>query len=460
MNFITNIRLGHACNSSSTHSILLIPDDEQSPFEHREESEFGWGNFALTDPTNKMSYLGQQIKYQLEQLVGTQLGAKLAEILVNAPVDPEGYVDHQSEIGIPRDWNGKGVDWGFVQAFGNFLRRPDVVVIGGNDNEIDDIFGDYRKHSVNVGPLEQANTNNIVCRQDDDTWTVFNRVTGHRYSMWLGDNGQPQELKRATSPFLVDVKLTDFCPFNCPQCYQGSTINGVHADHDYVNAVVYQLAKLRCFEIAFGGGEPTLWPNFIDVLRTCRYAGIVPNFTTRNLTFLTSQEGKEAAELCGKIAFSVDKFDHLTKLQKAMEFAPWLKDKITIQAIDGVCNFWSFLYQWCQTRNIRLTILGYKSNGRGANFKQVDKGAWQELYKRDRMSNCMLAIDTAIAQQYNLDELGAIKESYHKEEGRYSCYIDAVNKTMAPSSYCEEAKYQPLPDLNKMLSVWNLMDSK
>ena len=51
---ISNIRLGFATNSSSTHSIIILPGQVDDMVW---EGEFGWQNFTLASSGAKMLYL-------------------------------------------------------------------------------------------------------------------------------------------------------------------------------------------------------------------------------------------------------------------------------------------------------------------------------------------------------------------------------------------------------------------
>lgn len=85
-------------------------------------------------------------------------------------------------------------------------------------------------------------------------------------------------------PEFYDIKITDTCTGGCPWCYQGST----HKAEPYKDVAAKLrkffasiLADKRPYQIAYGGGEPTLSPEFKAVIRMTREEfDIVPNFTT------------------------------------------------------------------------------------------------------------------------------------------------------------------------------------
>jgi len=88
-------------------------------------------------------------------------------------------------------------------------------------------------------------------------------------------------------PEFLDIKLTNKCLGNCPYCYQ----NSLPEEEHYTNIVdklrnYFSSMSLnqRPFQIAYGGGEPTLHPEFLDVLKiTKEEFDIVPNYTTNGM---------------------------------------------------------------------------------------------------------------------------------------------------------------------------------
>jgi hypothetical protein len=102
-------------------------------------------------------------------------------------------------------------------------------------------------------------------------------------------------------------------------------------------------------------------------------------------------------------------------------------------------------------RHHQLTLLGFKTVGRGTKFKQFHYGNWMQTAQGYMKA---VSIDTALAQQ-SIEALKAMKipeYMYGVSEGDFSMYIDAVNHVAGPSSYCDESKYV---DMDKA-SVYNL----
>lgn len=87
-------------------------------------------------------------------------------------------------------------------------------------------------------------------------------------------------------PEFYDVKITDTCNGNCPYCYMDSTASA----EPYEN-VIPKLYKFfgpmtdnqKPFQVAIGGGEPTMSPDFEMVLHTLNSFRITPNYTTNGM---------------------------------------------------------------------------------------------------------------------------------------------------------------------------------
>jgi sulfatase maturation enzyme AslB (radical SAM superfamily) len=87
-------------------------------------------------------------------------------------------------------------------------------------------------------------------------------------------------------PEFYDVKITSKCNSLCPHCYQDSTPDKDNFPNLLDNFVSY-FGKMdenqKPYQIAIGGGEPTLHPDFLHLLETSHKLGIVPNYTTNGM---------------------------------------------------------------------------------------------------------------------------------------------------------------------------------
>ena len=81
------------------------------------------------------------------------------------------------------------------------------------------------------------------------------------------------------APESIHIDLTTRCPYHCPQCYKGE-----QADQDIPFLVLADLIRqaqdLRVFQIAFGGGEPLLYPGLEEAVLKVSRTGMACTITT------------------------------------------------------------------------------------------------------------------------------------------------------------------------------------
>jgi len=127
---------------------------------------------------------------------------------------------------------------------------------------------------------------------------------------------------KTASPVLINIALNNYCNLNCSYCYSLIDSNTEKKDislNDF-DLLLSELVKNRVLQVALGGGEPTLHPDFIQILKRLRIEGnIIPNYTT-NGTNLPSSILRATKEYCGAVALSYSQdrekvlFDALQKL--------------------------------------------------------------------------------------------------------------------------------------------------
>lgn len=258
-------------------------------------------------------------------------------------------------------------------------------------------------------------------RKENGTITYFNTRNGTKIK--LGNGGKP------SVPELVDVKITDYCPFECTFCYQGSTKQGQHADTEFIKQLAHEFGQAGVFEVAIGGGEPTLHPNFIHILQVFRENDVVPNFTTRNVHFLSSKL-HEISDIIGGCAYSVSCAGDVYKIRHLDT------RKVNIHVVLGTMDRKTFrdVCKAAKETGRHVTFLGYKTTARGSKFTPLNHSWWFE----EASILGSFSIDTCIAKEYKelLDKNGIPEYMYYIEEGKVSCYVDAVKRTISPSSFC------------------------
>lgn len=450
---IHQVRLGLATNSSSSHSLVILPGACD-----QDAGEFGWNYFTAASQEAKGRYAAIQLRDTMRQISTDEVAHAVAEKWTGFSVSEDAYgdyIDHQSLWTLPLDWTGRGVDREFFRELYDFLMREDVVILGGNDNDgFEHTLSEGR--SFRLGVEYEGRSADLVCRKDRGYWILFNRATGTKIRMSFGEDGREVTPVKALAPELVDIKITDYCTYGCSFCYQDSTVKGVHADMKVLGRIATVLAELRVFEVALGGGEPTLHPKFLEILQAFRQRGVVPNFTTKNLAWLHNHPLRtQVLAAAGAFAYSVDTARDVEKLAVIRDTYGISPEQLNCQYVMGSSDLASFeaILTLAMERDMRLTLLGYKTNGRGSQFQPEDYSDWipvlKEVYKRPKWG-MRLGIDTALAAQYEeqIKDFGIPAWCYEVEEGKFSMYIDAVAQKAAKSSYGSSLLMRPLKHLN------------
>lgn len=280
---------------------------------------------------------------------------------------------------------------------------------------------------------------NWAIRRDRNAVAVFNRDTGTKGRVAFG------AYTKTSRPELVDIKITDWCGSNCSYCYQGSTVEGSHASVQNMVTVIERLAAAGVFEVALGGGEPTAHPEFINILRWFCEAGIVPNFTTKQAA-VTNRLWPEIAQYVGAFAYSAETSAQIMRAHQNLTDVP--SSSVVLHKVMGLNGRDEFVNYMRTAHSIgwKVTLLGYKTTGRGKLAVHEDYGWWIDaINDLIRAGECpSFSIDTPMAADYN-GLMPVDSRMFHTREGAFSAYIDAVSMEMGASSF----------DPSEMLSPFN-----
>lgn len=272
----------------------------------------------------------------------------------------------------------------------------------------------------------------LSVRRDKNAVTIFNTKDGSKIRLGIG------KYEKASRPELVDIKISDYCSMSCQFCYVGSTTEGQHGRFCDLVYIADELAKAKVFEVAIGGGEPTEFPAFISYLKYLREVGIVPNFTTKSAVWVR-KNWKEIEDVIGAFAYSADSPDQL--IQAARHFQQIPNDRINIHCVMGLQTEHQFVEYMALAKSLdlRVTLLGYKTTHRGATFEYFKLYNWwieviRYLISKDKCPT--FSIDTTLAKQYHSELQQILPDyTYHVDEGKFSCYVDAVAMKLGASSY-------------------------
>lgn len=273
----------------------------------------------------------------------------------------------------------------------------------------------------------------------------------------------------------VDLKITDFCPFNCPFCYQGSTLKGTDADLGYLLEVFDFLNGQNVFEVVLGGGEPTLHKHFSSILLELYKRKFTVGLTTKNKYFYKhfpeyeKFDDKETKYIYIGLSFSnaeiikeiIDNMvEYLRKIKGYENFVFTIRPHL-IEGVDfrngqelndliDKFSFSSFKKNYLSIVYDGVLLLGYKFVERGKNYAvNFDKESIEEylfhLKKKDFVSDKGIGVlvDSVIVENYPR----VFEGNLFFREGEYTFYIDAVKKEISISSFSSE-KF-PFSDLDK-----------
>lgn len=243
-------------------------------------------------------------------------------------------------------------------------------------------------------------------------------------------------------PEFYDVKVTPYCEGNCPYCYQNSTDKNYHPEN-IVTKFLEFFSKLdqnqKPFQIAFGGGEPTTHPKFIQLMEECFNIGITPNYTTNGMW--VNKNKSEILEVtkkyCGGVAVSVH--PHLEKFwREAIQL--YLDNDIftNLHIIIGDRNsidIFSKLYKEYSGRVKYFVLLPLTAQGRAKNgFSD-----WDYLEKSIDGSPKDIAFG-ANFYPYLIKSPERFNVSLYEPE-ILSAYLDLENMEVYKSSFSSERKF-------------------
>lgn len=149
---------------------------------------------------------------------------------------------------------------------------------------------------------------------------LFDRLSGLNV---LLDELRPEEKVWSTSPRQVSIALTNVCDLHCRYCYapkHKATLN-----NDHVLDWLKELDTEGCLGIGFGGGEPTLHPDFVNICkRVAEETQLAVTFTTHGHR-LTPQLVECLRGSIHFVRISVDGVGRTYEEQRGKQFASLLR---------------------------------------------------------------------------------------------------------------------------------------
>lgn len=195
----------------------------------------------------------------------------------------------------------------------------------------------FKKHIQSLIKMEEAGmfkTRFGVKIRDDENANYASVFDGNTMTMRISIDENKQVVRPSYQEF-YDVSLGTKCLAACPWCYTSAIKNGVNYP-DAVGSVEKFFGSMtpneRPFQVAIGGGgEPTLHPEFIEVLKKFHSLGIIPNYTTNGM-HLTPEVIEATKQYSGGVALSLH--PHLEKVwRKAIDVLSAEKIRLNVHII-------------------------------------------------------------------------------------------------------------------------------
>jgi len=269
-------------------------------------------------------------------------------------------------------------------------------------------------------------------------------------------------------PELVDISISNFCTNDCDYCYRQSNETGSFMSLKDFQICLEQLSNKKfggVFQIALGGGEPLLHPDFSRMLRLAREYNIIPNYTTSG-NFFNEENLKATRECCGAIAVSWDPSRNLTvkELEKIGELLKnndiqsnihFVVSKNTIETAIKILK--GDLDKYLKNFN-SVIFLTYKPTGRASNADIIQQGPeLKEFLKLVDESPTDLKIGFDACFVPVLIRFTGIDTDFVDscECGFFSLYIDEY-LNVSPCSFCNDTSYSYNLNETSIEEIWHL----
>jgi hypothetical protein len=256
------------------------------------------------------------------------------------------------------------------------------------------------------------------------------------------------------SPELIDVGITNRCNMGCPYCYTDRKPRLRHAPKELVPKLLKSLHEIP-YQIAIGGGEPTIHPDFIWILKQARELGTVPNFTTAG-TNLTKKVIEAANNFCGGVALTYHAWKGFDWFAERYRL---LKKRLTCQLnvhliadTDVVGNLRALTDFQKEVGPINLVLLAYYPDvGRASLDRLMDRTTYSkklpEVLGDAKAGGMWIAFSEGLLPYFvSRPELGIITTFAAPCEGVFSCYVD-------PKGFMSLSSFNTEPPRDDAVSV-------
>lgn len=300
-----------------------------------------------------------------------------------------------------------------------------------------------------------------------EEWREKNPDVGQR---WKKLFSYQRRLAFSPVPETVDLKITNKCGFGCSYCYMGSTDEGEHASMTLIDKLIEGLDQPP-YQIAIGGGEPTLHPQFAEIVQRLREWGAVPNYTTAGHTI-----GRKLLETtnrwCGGVALTYHRHAGLdffkskyVALDEGLDRRVQLNvhviaDRFVVESLTELKEF--FCRKDGFSRPPSIVLLAY--------YPDVGRGTWQNAMPKSVYDGAFVAsinalIDEGVEVSFSEGLIPFMLT--HRQvkvdlqfmtpmEGLFSCYVNDKGVVMKSSFDDDGKRFAGVSIFDERFqSIWN-----
>lgn len=269
-------------------------------------------------------------------------------------------------------------------------------------------------------------------------------------------------------PELADISISNYCTNGCSYCYRKSSEDGKFMSIEDYRFALQELTSEKygsIFQVALGGGEPLLHPDFNEIIRVTREEfGIIPNYTTSGKFF--NQENIEATRAyCGAVAISWDPYRNMPP-EEISKIGSCLKNEgilvnihyvISEKTIDDAIDLLKGKYDEYIKDFNSVIFLTYKPTGRAENRESIKSSQALKTFLKlvdNPVTMVKIGFDACFvpvlmkATGVNVDLIDSC------ECGFFSVYIDE-NLDVTPCSFCNDSKYHYNLKESGFEKIWN-----
>lgn len=239
-----------------------------------------------------------------------------------------------------------------------------------------------------------------------------------------------------------DCTITYRCDNNCDFCYMGCTPNGKHADL-LSDVNINFINTLHPYtELALNGNDLS-HPQLIDFLKLLNEKNIIANITVNQRHFMEHYDYIKTMindKLIYGLGISLVNSQNIDFINKAKTIP-----NAVIHTICGVTTIED--YETILNNNLKVLILGYKTLSRGVSYKTNNSfrvTVLTQLLKdfikvtlHGRHRKLLISFDNLAIEQLEIKKMLTDEEwnsFYMGDDGKYTFYIDLVNRTFSSSS--------------------------